>query len=143
VHLVGLQPINGDHLEWQLTVPPKHEDQGVTILFNLRDTEDPTQALHYVAQYNEIAWLSPIQDSDEWTLDLDELRRIHPDYFPMSWFAGRVRIPPAYRDTFIGSNRRTGIAFTFDSSTPKAQAASVKGRIPLEEGLANTLGSCN
>jgi hypothetical protein len=121
VHLVGLQPIMGDHLEWQLTVPPTHQNQGVTIFFNLRATDDPLGALHHVAQYNEIAWLSPTTaDFAEWILDLDELRRSYPDHFPMSWFAGRVRIPPAYRDTFTGSSPRTGIEFSFDSSTPKA-----------------------
>jgi hypothetical protein len=31
VRLVGIQPMTGDHLEWQLTVPPGPEEQEASI----------------------------------------------------------------------------------------------------------------
>ena len=117
--LMGLQPIKGDYLQWQLTVSPEPEEQEVTILFSLRPTQDPTQALRGVLEYNELAWLSPAPDSDEWILNLDELRRIFPNYFPMPWFKGKARVYPTYRTTSLAGSPRTGIAFRFDSSTPE------------------------
>jgi hypothetical protein len=101
VRLVGIQTMPGDHLEWQLTVPPEPEGQEASILLNLRPAQDPKKALRGVVEYNELAWLSPARksaapNSGEWILDLDELRRIFPDYFPMPWFTGKARVHPSY-----------------------------------------------
>lgn len=117
MRLVGLQPLRGDYINWQLTVPPGEEEQEASILFNLRPTDDPARALHHVVQYNEIGWLTPISDSDEWMLDLDELRKSFPGYFPMPWFTGRVRVYPNYPATSLAGTSRTGIEFSVDSST--------------------------
>ena len=78
MRLVGIQPMTGDHLEWQLTVEPETEEQEASILLNLRPAQDPKKALRGVLEYNELAWLSPAPKSSEWILDLDELRRIFP-----------------------------------------------------------------
>jgi len=141
MRLVGLHPMVGDYVYWQLTVPPREGEQEVSILFNLRPTDNPVQALHYILQYNEITWLSPAPEHGEWILDLDELRRSFPDkYIPMSWFGGtvqvypsgipdyppmswsmeRIRVPPSYPETSLAGTPRTGVEFTFDASTPKA-----------------------
>jgi hypothetical protein len=111
VRLVGIQPMAGDHLEWQLTVEPGPEEQ------------DPKKALRGVLEYNELAWLSPApksSKSSEWILDLDELRRIFPDYFPMPWFTGKARVHPSYPTMSLAGMPRMGIEFRFDSSTPRA-----------------------
>jgi hypothetical protein len=63
VRLVGIQPMTGDHLEWQLTVPPGPEEQEASILLNLRAAQDPKKALRGVLEYNELAWLSPTPKS--------------------------------------------------------------------------------
>jgi hypothetical protein len=79
VRLVGIQPMAGHHLEWQLSVEPGPEEQEeASILLNLRPAQDPKKALRGVLEYNELAWLSPDPKSREWILDLDELRRIFP-----------------------------------------------------------------
>src|SRR5215218_3551079 len=88
--------MTGDHLEWQLTVEPGPEEQEASILLNLRQAQDPKKALRGVLEYNELAWLSPAQNSNEWIVDLDELPRIFPDYFPMPWFTGKARVHPSY-----------------------------------------------
>ena len=125
MRLVGIQPMTGDHLEWQLTVPPGPEERGASILFNLGPAQDPKKALRGVLEYNELAWLSPAPKSPapksgEWILDLDELRRIFPDYFPMPWFTGKARVHPSYPTMSLAGTPRTGIEFSFDSSTPRA-----------------------
>src|SRR5215203_4089661 len=125
VRVVGIQPMEGDHLEWQLTVEPGPEEQEASILLNLRPAQDPKEALRNVVEYNELAWLSPAPKSagpnpGEWILDLDELRRIFPDSFPMPWFTGRVRFHPSYPTMSLAGTPRTGIEFGFDSSTPRA-----------------------
>jgi hypothetical protein len=120
VRLVGLQPMEGDHLEWQLTVEPGPEEQEASILLNLRPAQDPKKALRGVVEYNELAWLSPAPKSSEWIVDLDELRRIFPDYFPMGWFTGKARVQPSYPTMSLARMPRTGIEFSFDSSTPRA-----------------------
>jgi hypothetical protein len=120
VRLVGIQPMAGDHLEWQLTVEPGPEEQEASILLNLRPAQDPKKALRGVLEYNELAWLSPAPKSSEWILDLDELRRIFPDYFPMPWFTGKVRVQPSYPPMSLAGLPRMGIEFSFDSSTPRA-----------------------
>jgi hypothetical protein len=125
VRLVGIQPMTGDHLEWQLTVEPGPEEQEASILLNLRPAQDPKKALRGVLEYNELAWLSPAPKtpapkSSEWVLDLDELRRVFPDYFPMPWFTGKVRVHPSYPSMSLAGMPRTGIEFSFDSSTPRA-----------------------
>jgi hypothetical protein len=125
VRLVGIQPMTGDHLEWQLSVEPGPEEQEASILLNLRPAQDPKKALRGVLEYNELAWLSPAPKtpapkSSEWVLDLDELRRIFPDYFPMPWFTGKVRVVPSYPSMSLADMPRTGIEFGFDSSTPRA-----------------------
>jgi hypothetical protein len=121
--------MTGDHLEWQLTVPPGPEEQEVSILLNLRPAQDPRKALHGVMEYNEMAWLShemawlsraPGFWSSEWIVDLDELRRIFPDYFPMPWFTGKARVQPSYPNMSLAGMPRTGIEFSFDSTTPRA-----------------------
>jgi hypothetical protein len=119
VRLVGLQPMTGDHLDWQLTVPPGAEEQEASILLNLRPAQDPTQALRGVLEYNELAWLSPAPDSSEWILDLDVLRSSFPDYFPMPWVTGKTRVRPSYPTMSLAGAPRTGIEFRFDSSTPE------------------------
>src|SRR5215203_1891827 len=86
----------GDHLEWQLSVEPGPEEQEASILLNLRPAQDPKKALRGVLEYNELAWLSPAPKSSDWILDLDELRRIFPDYFAMPWFTGKARVQPSY-----------------------------------------------
>ena len=78
MRLVGIQPMTGDHLEWQLTVEPAPEEQEASILLNLRPAQDPKKALRGVLEYNELAWLSPAPKSNEWIVDLDELRRNSP-----------------------------------------------------------------
>jgi hypothetical protein len=120
VRLVGIQPMSGDHLEWQLTVEPGPEEQEASILLNLRPAQDPKKALRGVVEYNELAWLSPAPKSSEWIVDLDELRRIFPDYFPMPWFTGKARVQPSYPPMSLVGMPRTGIEFRFDSSTPRA-----------------------
>jgi hypothetical protein len=125
VRLVGIQPMTGNHLEWQLTVPPGPEEREASILLNLRPAQDPKKALRGVLEYNELAWLSPAPKSaapksGEWILDLDELRRIFPDYFPMPWFTGKARVHPSYPTMSLAGTPRTGIEFSFDSSTPRA-----------------------
>ena len=117
--MVGLQPMRGDHLEWQLTGPPGPSDQGASLLVNLRPAQAPAQALRGVLEYNELAWLSPVPGSSEWILDLDELRKRFPDYFPMPWFTGKARVYPSYRTASLAVTPRTGIEFRFDSSTPE------------------------
>jgi hypothetical protein len=102
--------MTGDHLEWQLTVPPGPQEQEASILLNLRPAQDPTQALRGVLEYNELAWLSPAPNSSEGILDLDELRRIFPDYFPMPWFAGKARVHPAYPTISLAGTPRTGMS---------------------------------
>ena len=96
MRLVGIQPMSGDHLEWQVTVEPGPEEQEASILLSLRSAQDPKKALRGVLEYNELAWLSPAPKSSEWIVDLDELRRIFPDYFPMGWFTGKARVNPSY-----------------------------------------------
>ena len=123
MRLVGIQPMAGDHLEWQLTVEPGPEEQEASILLNLRPAQDSKKALRGVLEYNELAWLSPAPKSpalksSDWILDLDELRRIFPDYFPMPWFTGKVRVQPSYPNMSLAGIPRTGIEFSFDSSTP-------------------------
>jgi hypothetical protein len=120
VRLVGIQPMTGDHLEWQVTVEPGPEEQEASILLNLRQAQDPKKALRGVLEYNELAWLSPAPKSSEWIVDLDELRRIFPDYFPMPWFTGKVRVHPSYPTMSLGGMPRMGIEFRFDASTPRA-----------------------
>jgi hypothetical protein len=120
VRLVGIQPMTGDHLEWQLTVEPGPEEQEASILLNLRPAQDPKKALRGVLEYNELAWLSPAPKSSEWILDLDELRRNFPDYFPMPWFTGKARVHPSYPTISLVGMPRMGIEFSFDSSTPRA-----------------------
>ena len=119
VRLVGIQPMSGDHLEWQLTVEPEPEEQEASILLNLRPAQDPKKALRGVLEYNELAWLSPAPKSSEWILDLDELRRIFPDYFPMPWFTGKATVHPSYPPMSLAGMPRMGIEFRFDSSTPR------------------------
>jgi len=118
VRLVGIQPMTGDHLEWQLAVPPGPEEQEASILRWPEIEQDPKKALRGVVEYNELAWLSSAPKSSEWILDLDELRRIYPDYFPMPWFTGKVRVQPSYPTMSLAGTPRTGIEFSFDSSTP-------------------------
>ena len=120
MRLVGIQPMAGDHLEWQLTVEPGPEEQEASILLNLRPAQDPKKALRGVLEYNELAWLSPAPKSSEWIVDLDELRRIFPDYFPMGWFTGKARVQPSYPPMSLAGMPRMGIEFRFDSSTPRA-----------------------
>ena len=125
MRLVGIQPMTGDHLEWQLTVSPGPEEQEASILLNLRPAQDTKKALRGVLECNELAWLSPAPKtpapkSSEWVLDLDELRRIFPDYFPMPWFTGKARVQPSYPTMSLAGMPRTGIEFRFDSSTPRA-----------------------
>jgi hypothetical protein len=120
VRLVGIQPMTGDHLEWQVTVEPGPEEQEASILLNLRSAQDPKKALRGVVEYNELAWLSPSPKSREWILDFDELRRIFPDYFPMPWFTGKARVHPSYPTMSLAGMPRMGIEFSFDSSTPRA-----------------------
>ena len=120
MRIVGIQPMTGDNLEWQLTVEPGPEEQEASILLNLRPAQDPKKALRGVVEYNELAWLSPAQNSSEWIVDLDELRRNFPDYFPMPWFTGKARVRPSYSTMSLAGTPRTGIEFSFDSSTPRA-----------------------
>ena len=120
MRLVGIQPMTGDHLEWQLTVEPGPDEQEASILLNLRPAQDPKKALRSVLEYNELAWLSPAPKSSEWIVDLDELRRIFPDYFPMGWFTGKARVEPSYPTMSLAGMPRTGIEFSIDSSTPRA-----------------------
>ena len=113
--------MTGDHLEWQLSVEPGPEEQEeASILLNLRPAQDLKKALRGVVEYNELAWLSPAQNSNEWIVDLDELRRIFPDYFPMPWFTGKARVQPSYPPMSLAGMPRMGIEFSFDSSTPRA-----------------------
>jgi hypothetical protein len=119
MRVVGIQPLVGDHLEWQLTVPPEREEQGASILFNLRLVDNPMRALQSVARFNELTWLSPARDFNEWVLNLDELQKRFPDYFPMSWCRGRVHVYPTYPTRDMVGTPRTGIEFRFDSSTVK------------------------
>ena len=120
MRLVGIQPMSGDHLEWQLSVEPGAEEQEASILLNLRPAQDPKKALRGVLEYNELAWLSPEPKSSEWIVDLDELRRIFPDYFPMGWFTGKARVQPSYPTMSLAGMPRMGIEFSIDSSTPRA-----------------------
>jgi hypothetical protein len=55
VRLVGIQPMTGDHLEWQLSVEPGSEEHEASILLNLRPAQDPKKALRGVLEYNELA----------------------------------------------------------------------------------------
>jgi hypothetical protein len=110
VRLVGIQPMAGDHLEWQLSVEPGPEEQEASILLNLRPAQDPKKALRGVLEYNELAWLSPAPKSSEWILD----------YFPMPWFTGKARVHPSYPTMSLAGMPRMGIEFSFDSSTPRA-----------------------
>ena len=51
MRLVGIQPMVGDHLEWQLTVEPGPEEQEeASILLNLRPAQDPKKALRGVLE---------------------------------------------------------------------------------------------
>jgi hypothetical protein len=111
--------MTGDHLDWQLIVEPGPEEQEASILLNLRPAQDLKKALRGVVEYNELAWLSPAPKSSEWIVDLDELRRIFPDYFPMPWFTGKARVHHPTSMSLAGMPRM-GIEFSFDSSTPRA-----------------------
>src|SRR5215216_5722196 len=111
--------MSGDHLVWQVTVEPAPEEQVASILLSLRLAQDPKKALRSVLEYNELAWLSPAPKSSEWIVDLDELRRIFPDYFPMPWFTGKARVHRSYPTMSLAGMPRMGIEFSFDSSTPR------------------------
>lgn len=125
MRLVGLQPVNSDHVHWQLTVPPEEDEHEVSIFFNLRSADVPARVLHYITQYNEISWLSPIPDSDDWMLDMDALKKSFPgDYFPMDWLTGKIRVYPNYRAASLAGTSRTGVEFAFDSSTQKSKEQS-------------------
>jgi hypothetical protein len=40
--------------------------------------------------------------------------------FPMPWFTGKARVHPSYPSMSLAGTPRTGIEFSFDSSTPRA-----------------------
>jgi hypothetical protein len=115
VRLAGIQPLTGDHLEWQLISPPEEGERVASIFFNLRprDDKNPLQALHHTIQFNEVTWLSPIRGSDEWALDLDELGRWFPeDFFPVGLPTGLLRVRYHQAVTSMAGTPRWGIEFS-------------------------------
>jgi hypothetical protein len=120
VCLAGIQPIKGDFVHWQLTVPAAGDEQEARMLFNLRPTNDPINALRRVVEYNELRWLSPIPNANTWALDLNGLRSSFPAWLPMSWVVGRVRVSPTWRASDMAGSPRTVVEVRAHASMHKA-----------------------
>jgi hypothetical protein len=137
----------GVGLCWWITKGPSRyrNKDGISISFSLPRTQKTREALDTVDEYLKLSKCGFItRESSTWTVDLDALKKSHPDWAEIEWMQGRISTVPdvdvVQEQSRLGTVNSTVINFMlFREDIEKCNQESAVESIDVGFGFSATV----
>jgi hypothetical protein len=137
----------GVGLAWWITKgPSRYKDrEGISISFSLSRAKKTREALETVEEYLRLSKCEfIIRESAAWKVDLDALKKSHPDWAEIEWMQGRISIVPdvdvVQEQSRLGTVNSTVINFMlFREDIEKCNQESAVESIDVGFGFSATV----